>query len=125
QRGLVNVGGVDVPLGRPGAATPRQGRFHFCLAYRSVRDVRRQVRRGREHAVVRGAGHVMGDRGANVGQRVDGAFGRGPGSAADRRGALRRATPTAFEFVQSRVEFAPLTPRKETPFEGILQPVVV
>ena len=88
-------------------------------------DVGRDVRGRRQHLIVGNARDVVLDRAVHVVQRADRPLGGRAAARADRRGALRRASPAAFQFVQRRVELAPLAACEESPLQGVLQTIVV
>src|SRR5262245_40073112 len=83
------------------------------------------MRRGGENLSIRNGVDVMAHRRMDVFQRADGSVGRGTSSRADGRRTFGLPAPAAFEFVESRVELAPLAPGKEPPFECILQARVI
>ena len=61
----------------------------------------------------------------HIGERADRALRRGPAAGADGRRAFRPAAPAALQLVQGRVKFAPLAAGEKSPFQGILQAVVI
>src|SRR5262245_30690500 len=81
--------------------------------------------RSRQHFAVGNGAHVMPRRGAHVGERANCSLRLRPAARADGRRASWPATPTPFQLVERRVEFAPLAAGEEAPFERVLKPVVI
>src|SRR4030095_7756630 len=59
QEMLVHVGSVDIPLRRARLRTPLQGSLHLRHTHRAKLNVRGNVRRGRQHSVVRDGFEVV------------------------------------------------------------------
>src|SRR5882724_1149067 len=78
-----------------------------------------------EYLAVGNALDVMIDCCVHVGQGADAATGDRSRAGADRRRTFRGAAPATFQFVERRVQLAPLASRKKAPFQRVFQPVVL
>ena len=108
EKGLVDVGGVDVALGGAGHLAPGQRGSHLRVAHRPEVDVAGNVRgqgndrRGRQLA------DEMGHRLVHVVQRADRPLDRRPLRGGVGNGAAGRLAPAPLQLVEGRVELAPL-----------------
>src|SRR6185436_6659829 len=68
---------------------------------------------------------VVGDGILHIIERPDGPFGCRTRAGADGRRAGGRFSPATFQFIERGVELAPLTTREESPFQGVLQTLII
>src|SRR5437016_886966 len=83
------------------------------------------MRRRRKNLAERNRFDVVRQGRMNIGQRANRALCWRARAAADGRRTGRCFSPTPFQFVKGRVEFSPLAAREETPFQSVLEAVVI
>src|SRR5439155_24900353 len=122
---LVDVGRINVALRGPGLGASGECSGHLRITDREIINVGRDMRGRGNYLVVGNAVDVMRNGGMNVFEGSDDSFGCRTRAAGDGRRAGGSFSPAPFQFVKRGVELAPLAAREETPFERVLQPLIV
>src|SRR5262245_7531514 len=125
EKGFVNVGGVYVAFLLSSLGSPGECRLHSHCIHGLEVDIGRNMRRRGKDLVIGNAVHVVTYRLMHFFERMYGSLRGRPTTTANGGRALGRPAPATLQFIKRRVEFSPLTTGEESPFQGILEPVVV